>query len=114
MTRFVLMASGGSNEDSEAITTLIKSYDNATWWHWLENSWLIVDGSDTLNVKQLFEDLHRVAPGVHALVTRVDPETWYGFGPKRRGEDENMFRWLRKHWNSHADDEKAALPERSS
>jgi len=68
------------------------------FWHWLENTWLIVDRNNVFTAEQLREILDLFFPKVHNLVIQLNHynDTWAGFGPS--GDNKNMFNWLNTTW----------------
>jgi hypothetical protein len=70
--------------------------DNFAWWHWLPNSWIIIDHSGQLTASSLRNKVKKVYPGVHNFVTEVKDDSWVGFGP---GGDSTYFKWLKSQWN---------------
>lgn len=95
--RFVVCLNSSTNEQNEKFKEFIKE-SRLGWWHWLSNSWLLVDSKGQCTASSLRDQLNRNYPGIHSLVLelRGDDDTWAGFGPS--GEDKNMFKWIKENW----------------
>jgi hypothetical protein len=96
--RFVVMLDSSTKEQNEAFREYLKAATPGLWWHWLENSWLLVDPKGTLTASELTDKVMVTYPGVSNLVLEFsdDHDTWSGFGPMK--PEKNMFPWLRKNW----------------
>lgn len=95
--RFIVLLDSETREQNKKFKSYIKE-DKYNWWHWLNNSWLVIDESGELTAAKLRTDLADFFPGVHKLVIELKDknDTWAGYGPST--EDENMFKWLKKNW----------------
>ena len=92
--RFIVLLASETEQQTRAFSDLFKG--NFAWWHWLPNSWLIVDYSGQLTPSSLVEKVKRIYPGVNNFVTEVKEDAWVGFGPS--GGDSTYFSWLKDQW----------------
>lgn len=70
------------------------------WWHWIEQTWLLVDENGTYTVYELRDKVKECFPGVYVMVLEVSKDgkaRWAGFGAK--GDAKNMFTWLKENWH---------------
>lgn len=79
-----------------------KSYINDSscgWWHWIDNLWLLTDPKGEFSAQEIRDKVKECFPKLYCLVIEMSAEgdTWSGYGPK--GEDRNMFKWLRDSWD---------------
>lgn len=68
------------------------------WWHWLGDSWLLVDKSLQLTADNVRDKLNEIY-GCHNMVILIrgdGTDTWAGFGPK--AEERGFFPWIRTNW----------------
>jgi hypothetical protein len=68
------------------------------YWHWLNNTWLIVDENDSFNANSIRDKVKVLFNNEHNLVIEINDQgdTWSGFGPN--GEGKNMFSWIKRNW----------------
>lgn len=96
--RFVVLLNSSSKEQNDEFLDWLKE-QNTGWWHWLSNSWLISNSRGHLSAQEIRNKLNEIYRGSNNLVLELgeDYDTWSGFGPK--GEDKNMFGWIKKNWS---------------
>lgn len=93
--RYIVNITGEiSKEKSQAFLQYIKD-NNLYWWHWLSNTWLIVDTQSKIDLTSLRDKTKEIFKADN-LIIRVDQGNWAGFGPN--GENRNMFTWLKENW----------------
>ena len=67
------------------------------WWHWLSNTWLLIDHTEAVNTQELRDKATRIFGGKSNLVQEIPQGgAWYGYGPN--GPDKNMFKWIKDNW----------------
>jgi hypothetical protein len=95
--RYVIALSSATPEQNDAFRKYLVGLQ-VGWWHWFDNLWLVVDGYDLVQGRELRSKAREIYLGAHNLVMelRPDDDVWYGFGPA--GEIQNMFKWLEKNW----------------
>jgi hypothetical protein len=93
--RFIVLLASETDQQTRAFSNLLKP-SNFAWWHWLPNSWIIIDFSGQLTPSSLRDKVKRIYPGVNNFVTEVKEDSWVGFGP---GGDSTYFSWLKNHWS---------------
>lgn len=91
-SRFVVLTGNTTPYEDLAISGFVKN--RFGWWHWLPNSWLIVDPHGKLTAQSLRSDLHEIAPNAQVIVLEFTPtgDTWAGQAPP------NWFDWFRETW----------------
>ena len=95
--KFIIMIGEAPTKERDAITEYLRDSKYA-WWHWLSDSWLVVDTSGEASPLSLTKLIGELAPGVHRLVFEILGDgNWYGFGPIEK--EKNMFTWLRETWD---------------
>ena len=98
--RFIILLNSGSAQQNAEFVKFIKGDDIAGgYWHWLNNSWLMVTQNVNMTSEIIRDKLREIYPGVHNLVLELredGTDTWNGFGPS--GEDKNMFKWIHANW----------------
>lgn len=64
------------------------------WWHYLKNTWLIVDSSGKSQASEIRDKVREVFDNEYNITFQINSsgDTWPGFGPKP--EDKNMFKWI--------------------
>lgn len=92
--RFIVLLASETDQQTRAFGHLLKP-DNFSWWHWLPNSWLIIDLSGELTASSLRDKVKTIYPGVNNYVTEVKEDSWAGFGPSG---DSTYFSWLKRNW----------------
>jgi len=63
------------------------------WWHWLPNTWLIIDDNGNLHITTLRDTVVRILGPINSLVIEVsDNDIWCGYG------ENNKFNWINTYW----------------
>jgi hypothetical protein len=57
-------------------TELKLTFAAASWWHWLPNTWLIVDQTNTVTVEKIRDGFRKVAFDKQCLVLEIEPKGW--------------------------------------
>lgn len=95
--RFVVLVNDQNQEQEKSFIAYLNR-NNCGWWHWLENSWLIVDLSGILTPDIIRDEVNKISPNSYSLVVEVPMnKNWSGFGPN--SENSNMFKWLHESWD---------------
>lgn len=95
--RYIVCVNNSTKEQDEKFVEFIKS-KNLGWWHWLNNTWLLVDDSGILTAADIRDSARDIFTPEYNIVIEIGQttDTWSGFGIKT--EDKNMFAWLHKNW----------------
>lgn len=95
--RFIIALDSSTDEQDKKHVAFIKE-NGLGWWHWITNTWMIVDNSGKFDAKKLRAELRKIYPGVNMMVFELSEEgdTWAGFGPNT--EKNNMFSWIKRNW----------------
>ena len=95
--RYIVAVDSSTKEQNDAFLEFIKVH-KLSWWHWLENFWLIIDSREELTVKGIRDELNKMYPRIHNLVIELseDAKKWAGYGPS--SEERTMFKWLKETW----------------
>ena len=95
--RFIISINGEiTKENSNAFTNYLKE-NGMGWWHWLSNTWLVIDKNDKVDSK-ILRDKARDTFNAYNLVIEVKDGKWAGFGPK--SENKDMFDWIKRNWSN--------------
>ncbi len=95
--RFIISINGEiTKKNSNAFTNYLKE-NGMGWWHWLSNTWLVIDKNDKVDSK-ILRDKARDIFRAHNLVIEVKDGKWAGFGPK--SENKDMFDWIKRNWSN--------------
>ena len=93
--RYIVNITGEiSKEKNEAFLQFIKN-NKLAWWHWLSNTWLIVDTKSKIDLVSLRDKTKEIFKADN-LIIQVNDGKWAGFGPNN--EERNMFTWLKNNW----------------
>lgn len=93
--RYIVNITGEiSKEKNEAFLQFIKD-SNLAWWHWLSNTWLIVDTHSNIDLVSLRDKTKEIFKADNLIIQIFDGK-WAGFGPNN--EERNMFTWLKNNW----------------
>jgi hypothetical protein len=97
--RFVICLNSSTKEQDELLKQFIKE-KNFGWWHWLSNTWLLIDDNGTFSAANIRDELKNIYPVVHMLVLELNGkgDSWAGFGTITPEKD--MFKWLKDYWLS--------------
>jgi len=73
------------------------------WWHWLNETWLLVDSSGIHTAAQIRNMAMKCFPNVNHIVVEFLPNGdmgWAAFGPKSATDPSgNMFTWIDENWH---------------
>ncbi len=72
-----------------------------TWWHWLNQTWLLVDTLGVHSATEIRDKMIECFPQTYFVVLELNPSAtnWAGFGPNNETDaTKNMFAWLNKNW----------------
>jgi hypothetical protein len=97
--RFILVTNRTTAEQDQAFKDQLNAkYPGNGWWHWLGETWLIVDPFGRLDAAIICELARESFPGIYNLVIEIPPGdgTWAGFGLTT--PPTNMFEWLHTTW----------------
>ncbi len=94
--RFILLVDRASNEEQRVVSDLLTSLDVA-WWHFLQDSWLIVDlkGKDShFFATQVKEKLHpgQDDPGRYLMAFHTTGADYWSWTAAEATE------WIEKYW----------------
>jgi hypothetical protein len=100
MKRFVIGTDITTAEQDAAFhKALIDRWPDLSWWHQLDEMWLIVDGTDELTAAKLRNTVTKALPGINVMIIEVPHGgTWAGFGPSK-GTKSDMFTWMTEVWD---------------
>jgi hypothetical protein len=95
--RYVVLVDSATKEQEAAFVEFMKS-QKFGFWHWLSNSWLLVDNSGVSSATAIRDKVDEVFPGAYNLVLELagGTDTWAGFGPQSDKRD--MFKWIKDYW----------------
>jgi len=95
--RYIVCINKSTEEQKESFLEYIKE-KNYSWWHYLDNTWLIVDKSGKSEARDIRDVLKEVFSKEYNMVFELaaGQGTWSGFGPN--SEDRNMFDWIHRNW----------------
>ncbi len=71
--RFVISTDNLTAEQERLLKTELGSVH---WWHWLPNTWLAVDYTDTVTTATLRDAVRKINPTAQCLVLEVTPTNW--------------------------------------
>lgn len=91
--RFIISTETLSPDKEAKLKTEIGS---VIWWHWLPNTWLIIDTSDTVSVSSLRDAVRRVSTSTECLVLEVDHKSWSAL--TRKTVNGRLSDWVKKNW----------------
>jgi hypothetical protein len=97
--RFVVLLDENDGAGHESFLNWIKTSTRLVHWHWLGDSWLLVDPAGEWTASELRTKAREFYPSVYLLVLELKgtEDTWSGFGPNTEGR--SMFKWLRNSWH---------------
>lgn len=98
--RFIVSLNNSTKAQDQLFVEYIMN-NNLGWWHWLKNTWLLVDNSGRLSASELRDIVKDIFKNEHTLVIEIgnNSDTWAGYGPT--SEDKNMFEWLKDQWKKY-------------
>src|SRR5205085_1006915 len=98
--RFVVVANPTTVDQDKVFQDWIKTQGLA-WWHWLNETWLLVDSTGNLTAAEIREKAKECFPSIRLLVLEfaANYDRWAGFGPRSESDPkQNMFVWLKTNW----------------
>lgn len=100
--KYIVAVDDATEDQRKEFKKYIKS-TSCGWWHWISNFWLLTDPDGEFSCSEIRDKVKEYFPGLNCLVIEISNEgdTWSGFGPK--GDDKNMFRWVRETWDKDLD-----------
>lgn len=93
--RYIVSIDGNISKEKENIFSEYLKENQLIWWHWLSNTWLIIDEHDKVDSAILRSKAKDIF-GTYNWVYNIENGNWAGFGPN--GADRNMFTWLKEKW----------------
>jgi hypothetical protein len=99
MKRFVVVATGTTAAQQNAISQYLCNRTLFGFWHWSPETWLVVTNRHELNAQVLRDTIVQRAPGAHFIVIAVERSPgwpgWAFFGPKPQWQS-----WLEQSWDA--------------
>lgn len=97
--RFIVTTNPTTVEQDEVFQRWIND-QGFGWWHWLNQTWLLIDFSGRWTASEIRDRLLEGIPKLRCLVIELNEsgDTWAGFGPTAAGQD--MFSWIRSAWKA--------------
>lgn len=95
--RFIICINNSTKDQEEEFIEFLRG-KKVLWWHWLTNTWLVIDSEGKLNASYLRGHIVKIFKQEHSIVFELknNEDTWAGFGPN--GLDRNMFKWIKENW----------------
>lgn len=94
--KYIVSINGNATaQEDERFSAYLKE-KNVGWWHWLSNTWLVVDSLGIVDAKDLRDKAIEVYKGKNNLVLEVSVGSWFGYGPTT--PDRDMFKWIKENW----------------
>ena len=96
--RFIVVTNRTTAEQDKAFQESLPP--GFAWWHWLGETWLLVDNTGFRSASELRDIARDAFPGIYCLVIEVSEsgDRWAGFGPS--SGEKNMFAWIRDYWQT--------------
>ncbi len=96
MKRFVVATEALTSEQEMAFLGFVQE-NSLSWWHRIDNVWLIVDRADKMTPRMFRDKIKEIAPGKDVLVLDIlEVGLWSGYGPA--SAKNSMFEWLLNTW----------------
>lgn len=93
--RFILIADPA---DQDLVTSYMKELHKQHgigWWHWVDNVWLISDGSGQITSIGLRDEIRKiVGPKPTIIVMKISEADWTGYATK------DSHDWFRSTWKN--------------
>jgi hypothetical protein len=72
------------------------------WWHWLGQTWLLIDENGTYSAGDIRDEFRKCAPDTYVLIVQGSgAKDWAGYGPNSDTDaNNNMFAWIHEYWKS--------------
>lgn len=99
--RYIISTTNLVGEDQQKKFAARLTKNDLLWWHWLHNTWLVIDQQERYNAASYAQVLREEFPSAWFVVLEWKGGDWSAYGPTGTGDIENdMIVWLRKHWAS--------------
>lgn len=97
--RYIISTSNLVGDDQRKKFADRLTKNNLLWWHWLSNTWLVVDHEEKFNAASYSQVLREEFPSAWFVVLEHKPGDWSAYGPSGTGDMEtDMIAWIRKYW----------------
>ena len=95
--RYIVSIDGNTTDQEVASFSAYINENKLYWWHWLSNTWLLIDHAEVVDAQKLRDKAIQIFGGKNNLVLEI-PEggTWFGYGPNT--PEKNMFKWIKDCW----------------
>ena len=97
--RYIVLLNSSVEEKDKEFLSFIKEH-KLFWWHWLINSWLLIDSDGNLSTAQIRDKIKSIygkdEDGYNLVIELKQQGEWAGFGPISKNR--NMFTWIHKNW----------------
>lgn len=95
--RYIVSINGNATaQEDERFSAYLKE-KGVGWWHWLSNTWLVVDSLENISAKDLRDKAIEIYEGKNNLVLEISAGgVWFGYGPTAPNKD--MFKWIKENW----------------
>lgn len=95
--RYIVCVNNSTEEQEQKFLEYIKE-QGFGWWHYLKNTWLIIDVLDKSDVSGIRDNVMKAFEGEYTMVFQLNEKegTWSGFGPK--SDERDMFKWIKEKW----------------
>ena len=92
---YVIALDKATKTEKELVTESLRGTSHG-WWHWMDNVWIVLDGSGVATAVSWRDHIQNLIPetGRRILVLEIEPGAWAGRGPKE-GHD-----WFHENWKS--------------
>jgi hypothetical protein len=93
--RFIMMTDALTEAEEQALAAAME--EPPVWWHWLPNSWLVVDRSDVTTATSIRDKFQAITSTKRCMVIEVDHKQWAGMTrPDSQGR--SMTEWIEHFW----------------
>lgn len=70
------------------------------YWHWISHSWLLIASQENDRGEEILDKTVEIYEGANTLVfTLQGNDSWFGYGPASKKNNNNMFNWLNHKWD---------------
>jgi hypothetical protein len=98
MKKYIVAVTGLNEADEKLFIEFIRE-NNGSWWHRIENVWLITDKDGALTAKSLRDFLMALDSSKVAIVNEIANDLhWSAFSPESTKKD--TFAWVHRNWTS--------------
>lgn len=97
--RYIACFDGLTKEQSEKILAFIREND-LSWWHWLGDTWFIVDHKGDFDASQIRDAVKKIIPNERLVIIEINKnnDTWSGV--RANDPEEKMFKWFHEVWKN--------------